>query len=91
MELDKDLAARQEARELAKKAEIAQQQLAAFSQARLDGIVEAVAKAFAREASVLAQMAVSETGFGNVEDKTAKNIFASERVEIGRASCRERV
>ena len=80
MELDKDLAARQEARELAKKAEIAQQQLAAFSQAQLDGIVEAVAKAFAREASVLAQMAVSETGFGNVEDKTAKNIFASERV-----------
>ncbi len=80
MELDKDLAARQEARELAKKAEIAQQQLAAFSQTQLDGIVEAIAKAFAREASVLAQMAVSETGFGNVEDKTAKNIFASERV-----------
>ncbi|MGN0977463.1 MAG: aldehyde dehydrogenase family protein, partial [Faecousia sp.] len=80
MELDKDLAARQEARELAKKAETAQQQLAAFSQAQLDGIVEAIAAAFAREASVLAQMAVSETGFGNVEDKTAKNLFASEKV-----------
>ena len=39
MELDKDLAARQEARELAREAEAAQRQLAAFSQAQLDSIV----------------------------------------------------
>ena len=80
MELDKDLAARQEARELARAAEAAQRKLAEYSQEQLDGIVEAVAGAFAREASLLAEMAVSETGFGNVEDKTEKNLFASERV-----------
>ena len=80
MELDKDLSARQEARTLARAAEKAQRLLAEMPQEKLDAIVEAVAKAFARESSVLAEMAVSETGFGNVEDKTRKNLFASERV-----------
>ena len=80
MELDKDLSARQEARTLARAAEKAQRLLAEMPQEKLDAIVEAVANAFAREASVLAEMAVSETGFGNVEDKTRKNLFASERV-----------
>ena len=80
MELDKDLMARQEARELAKAAEAAQKKLAAFSQAQLDAIVEAVAKAFAAEAVGLASMAVKETGFGNVEDKITKNLFASQKV-----------
>ena len=42
--------------------------------------MEAVAKAFAAQASALAEMAVQETGFGNAEDKTAKNLFASQRV-----------
>lgn len=80
MEFDKDLTARQEARALAKVAEQAQLGLAAMTQEQLDNIVEAVAKAFAKEAPVLAEMAVSETGFGNVEDKITKNLFASERV-----------
>lgn len=80
MEFDKDLAARQEARALAKAAQGAQQRLAEMSQERLDNIVEAVAKAFAKEASMLADMAVRETGFGNVEDKITKNLFASEQV-----------
>ena len=80
MELDKDLLARQEARELAKAAEAAQKKLAQFSQAQLDAIVEAVAKAFGAEAVDLASMAVKETGFGNVEDKTTKNLFASQKV-----------
>ena len=80
MELDKDLSARQEARTLARAAEKAQRLLVEMPQEKLDAIVEAVAKAFARESSVLAEMAVSETGFGNVEDKTRKNLFASERV-----------
>lgn len=80
MEFDKDLTARQEARALAKAAEQAQLGLAAMCQEQLDNIVEAVAKAFAKEAPVLAEMAVSETGFGNVEDKITKNLFASERV-----------
>ena len=80
MEFDKDLTARQEARELARRAETAQQKLAELSQSQLDAIVEAVAKAFAAQASALAEMAVQETGFGNAEDKTAKNLFASQRV-----------
>ena len=80
MELDKDLLARQEARDLAEAAGNAQHILADFSQQQLDAIVEAVAKAFAKEASVLAQMAVEETGFGNVEDKITKNLFASRTV-----------
>ena len=80
MELDKDLLARQEARMLAKAAQTAQRQLSQMSQAQLDQIVEAIARAFSKEAPMLAQMAVEETGFGNVEDKITKNRFASERV-----------
>ena len=80
MELDKDLQARQEARELAKAAEAAQRVLAELSQEKLDAIVEAVAREFSKAAPMLADMAVRETGFGNVEDKTEKNRFASERV-----------
>ena len=80
MELDKDLMARQEARAAAKKAREAQHILADMSQEQLDTIVEAVAKAFSREAAMLADLAVRETGFGNVEDKIIKNRFASENV-----------
>ena len=80
MELDKDLMARQEARAAAKAAKEAQHILADLSQEQLDAIVEAIAKAFSREAAMLADMAVRETGFGNVEDKIIKNRFASETV-----------
>ena len=80
MEFDKDLTARQEARSAAKVAKQAQHVLADMSQAQLDSIVEAIAKAFSREAAMLADMAVRETGFGNVEDKITKNRFASETV-----------
>ena len=80
MELDKDLLARQEARAMASAAEKAQRILADMSQEKLDAIVEAVAKAFSDNAVLLAEMAVSETGFGNVEDKTTKNRFASNMV-----------
>lgn len=78
MEFDKDLAARQEARSAARQAQIAQQKLSQMPQEALDAIVEAIAKAFAAEAATLAEMAVKETGFGNVEDKITKNRFASE-------------
>ena len=80
MEFDKDLAARQEARLLAKRAEEAQKSLAKMSQGQIDAIVEAVAKAFSENAQSLAEMAVEETGFGNARDKTIKNRFASEKV-----------
>ena len=80
MEFDKDLAARQQARELARQANLAQERLAEFTQEQLDKIVEAVAAAFSREAVTLAEEAVQETGFGNIRDKTTKNHFASEKV-----------
>lgn len=80
MDFDKDLAARQQARELARQAEQAQNRLCEFSQEQLDRIVEAVAAAFSGEAVTLAEEAVQETGFGNIRDKTAKNRFASEKV-----------
>ena len=80
MELDKDLQARQEARQLLKQAELAQKQLARMSQQQLDGIVKAVCDAIFAAATELAEMAVRETDFGNVEDKTVKNQFASRRV-----------
>ena len=80
MELDKDLQARQEARQLARQAEIAQKTLAQMDQQKLDAIVEAVYKAFYESALELAELAVRETGFGNVEDKITKNQFASRTV-----------
>ena len=80
MESDKDLRARQDARILAKQAFEAQKQLRRMPQEKLDAIVEAIAAAFAKEAEMLAQMAVEETGFGNVKDKIRKNRFASETV-----------
>ena len=80
MELEKDLAARQEARELCRRATLAQQQLATLEQGQLDQICQAIAKAFSASARDLAELAVRETGFGNTEDKTSKNIFASDTV-----------
>ena len=78
--MDKDLQAKQEARDLAKQADLAQRELFSFPQEKLDAIVEAVAKAFSAAAPELAQMAVEETGFGNVNDKITKNEFASQQV-----------
>ena len=80
MELDKDLAARQEARLLCRQAEKAQVALARLGQEKLDAIVENVAREFEKAAVELAELAVRETGFGNVEDKVTKNRFASRDV-----------
>lgn len=78
--MDKDLEARQQARELARAAESAQLQLAQMPQEKLDAIVKAVAEAFCEAAGELAALAVRETGFGNTADKTVKNEFASRTV-----------
>ena len=80
MDLDKDLLSRQEARDLLKQAASAQKQLAAMPQQQLDTIVKAICDAIYAAAPELADMAVRETGFGNVEDKTTKNQFASKGV-----------
>ena len=80
MQLDKDLQARQEARDLCAQAALAQKELFSFPQEKLDAITEAVSKAFQACAADLAKMAVEETGFGNVADKITKNEFASKAV-----------
>ncbi len=80
MEYDKDLAARQEARQLCRRAEEAQRVLGAMPQETLDSIVENMARAFSAAAADLAELAVTETGFGNKADKITKNRFASETV-----------
>ncbi len=48
------------------------------TQEQADAVVEAVAAAGRAEARRLAQMAVDETGMGNVEDKTAKNLLSAD-------------
>ena len=80
MEIDKDLAARQEARLLCRQAKQAQEILGKFPQEKLDAIVENIARKFSSAADELAWLAVKETGFGNADDKTTKNRFASEKV-----------
>lgn len=80
MELDKDLQARQEARDAARRSEAAQKILAGFDQGKLDAIVEHIAKCFHEMAAELGELAAKETGFGNPEDKTLKNQFASQGV-----------
>jgi acetaldehyde dehydrogenase (acetylating) len=77
---DKDLASIAEARSLARRAKEAQATLAEFSQDQIDRIVEAMATAVAPHAEALARLAVEETTFGVVADKTQKNQFASQRV-----------
>ena len=51
-----------------------------LTQADVDRIVAAMSRAAIPQAARLAELANRETGFGNVPDKTAKNLFASDRV-----------
>src|SRR5262245_13249225 len=74
---DKDLLSVQQARTLAARAREAQKTVAGFSQEKVDAVVEAMAEAARGEAERLARLAHEETGFGNVRDKTTKNLFAA--------------
>ena len=78
--IDKDLLSMQEVRELVEAAKEAQRELAGMSQEQVDHIVRAIADAGVRNARRLAQMANEDTGFGIVDDKVIKNIFASRGV-----------
>ena len=77
---DRDLASIAEARALARRAKEAWQELAELSQERIDAIVDAMAAAATSQAEAFALLAVEETGYGVVEDKVQKNLFASEKV-----------
>ncbi len=80
MELDRDLASVQEARDLVRAARAAQAQLALLTQQQVDTIVARMSEAAAAQVEPLARMAVEETGFGVVQDKITKNRFAALKV-----------
>lgn len=77
---DADLQSLQELRDLIERAAEAQRKFASFSQAQVDTVIEAIATAATAAAEELARMAVAETGYGNVKDKIAKNLFSSQDV-----------
>src|SRR5258706_6145105 len=77
---DRDLASIAEARALARRARLAQAQIAELSQVQIDAIVDAMAAAIAPQCEPLARLAVEETGYGVVADKVQKNEFAAHRV-----------
>ena len=75
---DQDLLSIQEVRTKVEAAWQAAQRLRQFSQDQIDAIVEAMAAAAREHAASLAEQAVTETGYGNARDKTAKNMLAAE-------------
>ena len=77
---DRDLSSIQEARTLAARAKQAAALLGEFSQEQIDALVDAMASAVTAQAEPLARLAHEETGYGVVEDKVQKNLFASEKV-----------
>ncbi|MDO7787328.1 acetaldehyde dehydrogenase (acetylating) [Desulforamulus aquiferis] len=74
---DFDLQSVQETRNLARQAKEAQTQLAKFNSEQIEKIICNMVKVAEENAVSLAKLAVEETGFGKVEDKTFKNHFAS--------------
>src|SRR3981189_796082 len=77
---DRDLASIAEARALARRAKKAWLELAEFTQAQIDAVVDAMAGAATPQAEAFARLAVEETGYGVVADKIQKNLFASQKV-----------
>lgn len=72
---DKDLLSIQEVRTKVEKAHAAAQKYRQFTQEQVDQIVERMAAAARAQARRLAELAVQETGYGNVPDKIAKNLL----------------
>ena len=75
--MDKDLQSIAAARAAADRAWEAFTQFRQFDPDRIDEMVQAMARAIEPEARHLAELAVDETGYGNVEDKRIKNLFNS--------------
>lgn len=78
--IDYDLLSVQEARTLARNAKSAQCVLATFEKNQIEKIIKKMVEVAVANAGRLAEMAVSETGFGVVKDKIFKNMFASEHL-----------
>jgi acetaldehyde dehydrogenase (acetylating) len=78
--IDYDLRSIQEARELARKGKVAANEIANYNEEQIDKILKNMVKVAEENKVYLAKMAVEETGFGKVEDKTFKNHMASTMV-----------
>ena len=75
--IDHDLRSVQEARNLARLGKIATDQIAEYTEEQINRILCNMVRVAEENAVCLAKMAVEETGFGKVEDKTYKNHMAS--------------
>ena len=73
--MDADLQSIAQARQCADTAFEAYRKFLGTPPARIDEIVQAMARAIAPEALRLGEMAVEETGYGNARDKRLKNMF----------------
>jgi acetaldehyde dehydrogenase (acetylating) len=80
MSSEKDTRSIEQARELVEQANKAQATLATFSQARIDEIVGAMAKAALDDAYRLGEAAHLETGYGVPADKATKNRFSAQQI-----------
>ena len=80
MIMDKDLVSIHESRVLMENAAKAQQELATFSQEKLDAIVDVMAASVSTQIESLAKIAAEETGYGRWEDKVQKNLFVTQQV-----------
>ena len=76
--MDYDLQSVQQARDLARQGSIAAEKIASYTDELIDSILCCMVQAVRANAVRLARMAVEETGFGNVPDKTYKNHLASQ-------------
>ena len=75
--MDADLKSIANARAAADKAFEAYKQFLGTDPKHIDAMVDAMARAIEPEAKRLGEMAVEETGYGNVPDKRVKNLFNS--------------
>ena len=73
--MDRDLASIAGARRAAETAFDAYQKFLGTDPAVIDQMVDAMARAIEPEAKRVGEIAVEETGYGNVEDKRVKNLF----------------
>lgn len=78
--LDYDLQTVQEARNLARQAQKAEDVFCKFTNEQVDRILQNMVRVAEENAAKLARMAVEETGFGKVEDKIIKNQVVSRDV-----------
>jgi acetaldehyde dehydrogenase (acetylating) len=79
-EIDTDLLSIQEVRDALQRAKGAQSLIAGMNQEQIDAIVGEMAQEARKSAADLAELAVEETGFGNVPDKTMKNLFVADHI-----------